>query len=132
MANPHKGEVVLQREGGPLTLRFDVNALAELEDLLDASCAVIISRMASDMRLNLLKALVWAACREHHPEVTLKEAGRIIQDVSVPAAEAAVTEAVRRAFPDPTEDGQATGDPPTPPPADGNGPTSISSGANSD
>ena len=97
MANPHRGQVSL----GAYTLSFSINALCELEDLLDQPMAEIVAGMQSPekMRMSTVRAMFWAALRDNHPAIDLEGAGLIVSELGMGAAMAKVGEAFRLAFP---------------------------------
>lgn len=101
MANPVKGEVAFEAAGRPYTLSFSVNALCELEEALGLSVARISEVMGDDNSVSLrnVRALVWAGLRDHHPEVTQVEAGRLIDAVGIAEAVGLVGRAFMLAFP---------------------------------
>ncbi|WP_411033841.1 hypothetical protein [Shinella sp. BYT-45] len=107
MANPHRGQVAL----GNYTLSFSVNALCELEDLLDKPMMEIVTAIQTPekMRMNMVRALFWASLRDHHEEIDLKEAGQIVSDLGMKAAMAKVGEAFRLAFPEAGAGAEANG-----------------------
>jgi len=105
MANPHRGAVALQAGKSAFTLSFSVNALCELEDALGLPVAKIAAGMndPENVRLKTVRALVWAALRDHHEEISLKEAGEIINDAGIPACMEKIGQAFQLAFPDQPE-----------------------------
>lgn len=115
MANREKGEVVLAWGKRELVLVLDINALAELEDLRGEKLRDLVPQLA-DPSLNLLKAVLWAATREHAADLDLKTCGRVIQAVGIEAVQVKITEAVRAAFPEAkAAEGEAGGSEPDPP-----------------
>lgn len=102
MANPHRGSVALQAGDRAYTLSFSVNALCELEDALEQPVAQIANALndPDTVRLTTVRALVWAALRDHHEDVTLKGAGEIITDAGMPACMEAIGKAFKLAFPE--------------------------------
>lgn len=111
MANPQRGELALQVGEKSYTLRFSANALCALEDALDVS-VVEFGDMLTDpkrVRLKTVRAVMWAGLQDHHPAITLKEAGDIIQELTMAKAMAAIGSAFELAFPtpDPTQPDQS-------------------------
>lgn len=105
MANPHKGEVAFAAGGKTYTLVYNTNALCELEeetgrgftDIMlefqawatptgddgkpaDETPEQIAARVKS-MRLGLVRAVFWAGLREHHEQITVKQAGNLMTEV---------------------------------------------------
>ncbi len=80
MANPHKGEVSLVAEGKTYTLKYSVDAICRLEETTGKNLTALMVEMAdaSRMSLSMTRHMVHAALFEHHPEVSLKEAGEIM------------------------------------------------------
>lgn len=129
MANPHKGEVdfeITNTDGAAqtYTLRFSANALCELEDVLDMGINVIATQLSDvkDLRLKTVRAVFWAGLRDHHPGVTLREAGEIVTSMTLPVALEVVAKAFTAAFPEPP----TKADPP--PPVPSAGPAKIAAG----
>jgi len=101
MANPHRGEVAVETNGASYTLRFSTNAICELEDHMGEPINVIAARLgnAEQVGLKMARALFWAALRDNHREVTLPQAGELIDALGAGAAMEKVGEAFRAAFP---------------------------------
>ena len=112
MTNRVKGEVPLKAGDRTYTLRFSANAICELEDQLDMGINQIAKQMADPeaMRMKTVIAVVWAGLRDHHPDITLAQAGEIITDASLIGSMEAVSEAFTVAFGekevDPTQPGR--------------------------
>lgn len=102
MANPHRGSVALQAGDRAYTLSFSVNAICDLEAEVDKPVAEIIAAIQDpkQLRLSTVRVLVWAALRDHHEEVTIKEAGVITTDAGIQAAVEKVGRAFQLAFPE--------------------------------
>lgn len=105
MANPHRGEVALTVGDQDYTLSFSINAICELEDALDKPVAKIAEGLqdASGVRMTVVRTVIWAALRDHHEEITLKEAGIIASQAGIQAAMAAISAAFSLAFPEAKE-----------------------------
>lgn len=101
MANPIKGEVDLVVGPVTYTLKMSINAIIQLETLLDKG-VMEISALLSDpanMRLGTWRAALWASLQAHHKGTTLDDAGDIIAEASLPTVMTAVGEALQSAFP---------------------------------
>lgn len=105
MANPHRGEVAISVGDREYKLSFSVNAICELEDALDMPVSKIADSLndAAGVRMSMVRTVVWAALRDHHEEVTVKEAGQIATDAGIPAVMEAIGRAFTLAFPDGSE-----------------------------
>lgn len=81
MANAFRGEVAAKYEGEDYTIVLDFNALCDFEGETGKNALTALDGMekgevnASDMR-----ALMWAALRQNHPEMTLQLAGKILSE----------------------------------------------------
>lgn len=102
MANPHRGQVSLKAGDTTYTLSFSINAMCELEDLMNEPIAKIASGLnkASELRISTVRALAWAALRDHHADIDIKRAGEIVTEIGVPDAMAAIGKAFAAAFPE--------------------------------
>ena len=113
MANPSKGEVALEAGGKAYKLCFSANALCELEDALDMPIEQIGVALSDPKlrRIKTVRACLWAGLTEFQPDITIKQAGEIVQELSLVKAMVLVGEAMTLAFPE-----QASGvpDPQTP------------------
>ncbi|WP_037437161.1 GTA-gp10 family protein [Sinorhizobium fredii] len=107
MANPNRGSVALQVGDRAYTLSFSINALCELEDLLDKPVAAIVEAIQkpTELRMSSVRAIIWAGLQDHHEGLSVKEAGQIASEAGTQAALAKVGEAFRLAFPQPTQGG---------------------------
>jgi hypothetical protein len=111
MAKSPLGELRLPLAGGkPLTLHFEIEHIAALQDHLDIGLLELFRRIndLADLRLSFVGQLLWAGLRQHHPEIDEVAALRLI-----PRLGGAVQvllkcrEAMDRAFPDRKGDGEA-------------------------
>lgn len=96
MANPHRGEVEIEIEGKAYRLVFSTNAICEAEEVTNKSVLVLISTMD---RVSTIRAMFWAAIKEHQPGVSLKDAGNLMQQAGAGVVMRAVNEALALAFP---------------------------------
>ena len=106
MANPHRGSVALQVGDRAYTLSFSVNAICELEDALGQPVAKIAAGLndPENVRMSTVRAIIWAALRDHHSEVDFKGAGEIATEAGIPACMEAIGKAFNLAFPEAKED----------------------------
>lgn len=112
MANPHRGEVELVAGAASYTLVLSWNALCEAEDKIGKTIGEIAAELDSGRwRLKTVRALLWAALRERHPEVDLAEAGRIGSAAGVDVVLAAISRALTAGAA--SDEGAPAGDPPT-------------------
>lgn len=121
MANPHRGEVEIKAPSGTFVLRLSINAIAEIETVLDMGINEIAVHLSdpATLRLGHLRAIVWGGLRENHPDLDLFAAGDLIAEVGMVPITDAVQQAFTLAFP------SADGD--SPPPKAGQGGTGKAS-----
>lgn len=103
--NPHKGEVELRVGAETFTIRLAANALVIAEDLLDKGVSEIADMLsdATAFRLGTARALLFAGLREHHPNLSLDDAGEIIGAIGIPAVVTKLGESMQTAFAQPEE-----------------------------
>lgn len=94
MANKHRGEIAIQLDK-KRKLRFNVNALAELEDQLGYSLTKLD---AENMGIKTLIKMFWAAMLHELPELTLKEAAELMDHSTLDVIADKVKEALELAF----------------------------------
>lgn len=124
MGNSLRGEADLQVGDRTFGLVFCWNAAVEFEDAAGRS---LWEAMVGKLTAKSVRAMLWAGLREKHPEVTLEEAGRLIDVAGREKAVAVMKKAMRHFFPEldkilGTEppgggSGAAAADPPGPAPA---------------
>lgn len=101
MANPIRGEVAIKAGDDEFTLAFDVNRICELEGLLGHKVADLLVDIRGSQGLNMtvLRAALWAGLRAY--DLSLAEAGDVLQAMTPIAASSAVVNALALAFPKP-------------------------------
>lgn len=60
-------------------MKFTINSLAAVEEVLGGSLIEVISNPSRLERIGTLRALFWAANLEENPKLSLAEAGRLLQ-----------------------------------------------------
>jgi hypothetical protein len=101
MANPLRGEVAFTVADVEYTLKFSTNAICELEQLQNKGLNEIVGDLE---RVSTVRAMLWAALRAKHSDITLKGAGEIMDRAGMPATVEAISNALRAGFPPPTGD----------------------------
>ena len=96
MANPARGEVAFTVANTEYTLKFSTNAICELEDRLNKSISVIVEGMD---RITVVRAMLWAGLQAKHPEMTLQDAGDIIDRGGMAHIAETISKALTLAFP---------------------------------
>lgn len=107
MANNIKGEVALQHDGIDYKLLLDFNALAEFEHETGVDNALAALQDAKGLGAGRMRILFWTGLKQHHPEITKDEAGRILT-----ANFDKLGEALASAFPTVAPAGDAVGNAP--------------------
>lgn len=80
MANKERGEVAVQIGKQSFTLCFSTNAIAEIEQVGDASIMVLMAQYVTEGRAATTRLMLWGALRKFHPEISLLEAGDMLDD----------------------------------------------------
>lgn len=113
MSNAQRGSVTLEVGGKVYTLRLTLNALCELEDLLSTPKEQVtfqqVTAMAEKGSLRHVRAVVWAALREHHPEMSLRAAGEVIQEYGLSELTDHLTKLAASMSPDLADQKELTG-----------------------
>ncbi|HTN60271.1 MAG TPA: GTA-gp10 family protein [Devosia sp.] len=101
MVNPLKGEVNLVVGDKTYCLRLSINELVEVEDLLDMGVLQIAAMFndVASLRAGNVRAVLWGALREHHPEVDLLGAGAIMAEAKLQPVIEKIAETLQAAFP---------------------------------
>ena len=97
MSNPHRGEVAFAVGDQTYTLFYGTNSICELEDKLGQNLAEIVAGLG---QLKVMRAVLWAGLLRHH-NMSLEEAGDVMDAAGVPATVEAVNKAIFTAFPPP-------------------------------
>lgn len=103
MANRNKGEVDFEVDGKSYKLVYTANSLCDLEDQLNISVVDIGSLLGSGIRMKTIRAFMWAGLLEHHPETTIKQAGNIVQALTVAKAIDLVGKSIQLSFTEPED-----------------------------
>ncbi|NSW92321.1 MAG: hypothetical protein HPY74_16915 [Firmicutes bacterium] len=82
----------------PRKLRFDLNALCELEDLFNKPLQQILNDGVSDVKT--IRAFIWAGLLHEDPELTIKDVGHMIDLTNILQAQEKITEALNSGFGD--------------------------------
>lgn len=80
MANGFTGQISLEYEGRTYGLTLDFNAMADFEAKTGKDSLAVIQRYEETGQISMvdMRALFWAGLSQDHPELTLKDAGRIM------------------------------------------------------
>lgn len=129
MANPHKGEVAFDADGKRYVLRYSIDAICQLEAETGKGIVALISDLESPERMSvtLARQVLWAGLTEHHPNITVKDAGELIAAAGgLVRIVSLFGEAFAAAFPQP--EGKQNPRKAGSPKASGTGPRSTASG----
>jgi hypothetical protein len=113
MANRQKGEVNLVVDGRTFTLVLDIDAMCALEEHFstpshDATWDEIAAKVNKGS-VRVVRALIWAMLQRHHPDLSVLDAGHLMNDAGGIVGLARVLKvAMESATPDP-EDIKALG-----------------------
>lgn len=101
MANAVRGQVSLKAGDTIYTLCLSANAMCSLEEHTGRDIGDIASSLnGNGVSMIMVRSLVWAALQDHHPDIDIKGAGRVITEAGMPACMEAIGVAFQRAFPD--------------------------------
>ncbi|SMO48822.1 gene transfer agent family protein [Melghirimyces algeriensis] len=95
MANKQRGYVQIELDR-PRRLKYDMNALTELEDALDRPVTQLNDQ---SIGIKELRALLWAGLIHEDRELTLEGAGELVEMENIQTVSEKVTEAMTLAFP---------------------------------
>ena len=113
MANALRGEASFEADGRTYRLLYIWNAAAEFEEVAGRPLSDALLDVAREkLSAKSLRAMLWAGLREHHGDVTLQEAGRLIDRIGRREAQRVMGVALRYFFP---ELEATEGRPPDPP-----------------
>lgn len=99
MANPHRGDTDIQAGDRSYTLCFSSNAVCEMEEHFDRPIAEIGTMLDAGARFSDLRAVFWHGLRRHHPDLSLEDAGDVMDEVGQDKVGEAIGTAFQRAFP---------------------------------
>lgn len=90
MANTQRGESKLVLGGNEYTLRYDLNALVELEDKM----GVPLSEMG-EMKITIrnVRSMLWAGILHENDEITEKEIGKFVDMENMEEVQEAISKA---------------------------------------
>jgi hypothetical protein len=99
MVNPLRGELAFVQDGSTYTLVLDVNALCAAEALLNLKSHEIGASLKEGGHLSALRGALWAGLKRHH-DLSVDEAGVLLQRIGVGRAAELMEQALKLAFPD--------------------------------
>lgn len=100
--NPNKGEIELQAGDKSYVLRYSIDAICSIEERTGKNFLRVVAEMnnSATMTVTMMREILHAGLAEHHPEVTLKEAGELLVAAGgVVGAMKKVNSAFEAAFP---------------------------------
>lgn len=108
--NKIRGQLSLEIGGQVYQAHLSVNSLCALETVLDSEVTEIISNFLSSFQrqrisLRVVRAFLWAMLRDSKPELTLEDAGNLVQEATMTYVVAKIIEIIPITFPDPSGEG---------------------------
>lgn len=103
MANKERGYVRVDVGGKACRLKFDINAMCEIEDRFDMDFLRVLKEKTLDART--VRGLLWAAMLHDNPEITEAEVGSMMLPSDFLAVKTAITQAFAAALSGASEDG---------------------------
>lgn len=94
-------EFPLRTPTAEYTLHYSSNAVCRLEAETEMTLEQISNSFNSgkNLKVTLVRALVWAGLGDRHPGLSLEDAGRIIDEVGIVEAVTLAAQAFQGAFP---------------------------------
>jgi len=115
MGNAFRGEASFEVEGRAYRVRHSWNSAAEYEEAAGKPLSDALLDIAREkLSARSLRAMLWAGLQEHHPEVTLKDAGRLIDRMGRSEAQRVMAVALRYYFPELEAEDETSPDPRAP------------------
>jgi hypothetical protein len=102
-ANAQKGEASIDVGGREYVLAFNINAMCEVEYVLNLSTDQILRALSKGEAapMHVVRALLWGGLRHHHADVDLIGAGNLMEEMGGPGlALDGIGKALISAFPD--------------------------------
>lgn len=91
-------EKITLKDGEEYTLEFTLNALVEIEELFGSISEVY--KIFEDFNLKKLRGLLYAGLVEHHPEMTERKVGSLLDMSDLTNVVETLSKAFSKAFPD--------------------------------
>jgi hypothetical protein len=112
MTNRIRGKVDFDVDGASYSLHFTANGMCELEAAAGCSAMAFLKRLEAsagdDLSFGDVRLLFWAGLQEHHPDMTVRDAGALMTDMGGIATAMELTgRAVADSMPKPNEGGAA-------------------------
>jgi len=103
-ASSIKGELGFEADGVRFVVVYDSNAMCALEAEVDTDAMGIIALVQKPRSFRNGRLLLWGGLQQHHPDLTLADAGRLMTAVGgLGKAYDMVSEALILAFPPPPD-----------------------------
>ena len=108
MANNWTGEVEIEAGGRKLLFRLGVNELIEVQGDFgladqDEAFALALKNLAGFKRH---RDMVFRGLQLHHPDITIEQAGDLMNEIGMERVKEAIESALNLAFPEPKEGGE--------------------------
>jgi hypothetical protein len=101
MTNKHKGECTFELDGKTYTLRYSTNALCELEAILEMPFnRVLMDFVDGKHSVINARAMFYAGLTEFHKDVSISDAGKLLDGIGLQKGVEKLNEAIGLAFPD--------------------------------
>ena len=80
--NKLKGDITfVVNDSEPFTLNFAINAICDLEAEFDIKAQDVGTLLGTDSKVTTIRKLFQIGLREHHPDITEREAGRVMGEL---------------------------------------------------
>jgi len=113
MTNKVRGKIDFEVDGTSYSLHFTANGMCELEEAAGCNAMAFLKRLEASAAENLsfgdVRLLFWAGLQEHHPEMSVRDAGALMTAMGGIAKAMELTgQAVADSMPKPDEGGEAS------------------------
>jgi len=86
------------------TLEFGYNAMCDAEEHFQRSLDEVFLELEDEAskfkHKKIIRGLIWAALQENHPDITVKETGKLIQEIGIDVVGEQLIKGLVLAYPD--------------------------------
>ena len=86
------------------TFRLGANALCRFERETSLPIGKLSGLNVENIEIRVVRALIWAGLKDHHPEMTIDMAGDVIDEIGMPQVIKVMGDGMAGFFPQPTGD----------------------------
>ncbi|MFS0736932.1 hypothetical protein ABC347_07770 [Sphingomonas sp. 1P06PA] len=83
MGNPFRGAIDIEADGQRYTLTLDFNTFVEIEEATGLDMQALGPALSDSPSAKLVQTVFWATLLDQHPDVTPRDAGRLISAIGL-------------------------------------------------